>query len=145
MISKWLFVLMLFNGLQLLPAQELSLSIPVSEKRADAGIQMIELDDGYLILSISLCDENAPFARCLDLVRLNRDGKVVWKRIYNGWPDSNLNTSGRTLAVYQNTIYLATEIWKTDHNELRMMAFDMEGHLLYEKVSIFAKFTWMIS
>ncbi len=94
---------------------------------------MIELEDGYLILGISLCDENAPFARCLDLVRLNRDGKVVWKRIYDGWPDSNLNTSGRTLAVYQNTIYLATEIWKTDHNELRMMAFDMEGHLLYEK------------
>ncbi len=109
--------------------QELSLHIPITpDKRSDNGIQMKILDDGYLIAGVSFCLESSN-DECLGLLKVDKQGKKVWSHVFDGSPDSGLGMEGLTLVLISDTAYIATEIWKSDHKEIRVMSFNMEGDL----------------
>jgi len=130
---KWLKAILIL--LICLPAygQELSLGIPITpNKRADTGEQIMALADGYLILALCFCHETSN-DYCLGLLRTDEQGNKIWSKVFDGSPDTNLKPEGQTMVVHDDTIYVANEIWKTDHREIRMMSFDLDGNLLNEK------------
>jgi len=130
---KWLPAVLIFLTSQPAFVQELSLHIPVTvDNRTDGGIQMAALTDGYLILVQCLCHENSN-DYCLGLLRTDIQGQKIWSKVFDGSPDSNLNPAGWTLAVREDSVYVANEIWKTDHKEIRLMSFDLDGTLLNQQ------------
>ena len=125
------FLALFFTSLLL--GQELSLAIPITtDMRTDAGIQIEKLDEGYLILGGTFCNDSLPFEKCLGLLKTDKDGNPIWATNYDGSPHGSLRPNGRTMVVHDDTIYVANMIWKNDHDEIRMMSFDMEGNLLEE-------------
>ena len=111
--------------------QEYSLAIPITQNQlSDAGFQIQKVDDGYIILGQSGCIDTNVFIKCLGLLKTDDYGNPLWSANYDGGPFGSLRPNGRTMFIRNDTIYVANMIWKTDHDEIRMMAFDMEGNLL---------------
>ncbi len=113
--------------------QELSLAIPITPGQlSDGGFQIEQLEDGYLVMGQSGCIDSNIYITCLGLLRLDESGDATWSRTFDGSPYGSLAPNGRTMVIHNDTIYVANMIWKTDHNEIRMMSFDMDGNLLKE-------------
>lgn len=120
----------------LIPAncQELSLNYHVTDLRVDQASQIIRLSDGYLMLCRYTCPDFPSPATCLALIKLDDDFAVVWAHTYNGSPWEELDPSStNSLVVTNDTIYVANHILIGNHKDLRLMAFDIEGYLLYQQ------------
>jgi hypothetical protein len=114
--------------------QELSLNYPLSNKLSEGGWQIVALDNGdFLIAGQARCKESALFDICLCLLRVNGAGEKIWGHLFDGAPDINLNPAGRTLVVRNDTIFIANEIWKSGQKEMRMLALNLEGDLVFTK------------
>jgi hypothetical protein len=118
-----------------MPAQELSLHIPLSNKNLDGALQIISLTDGYLMMGQSNCVEDRPLKTCLGLHRVDHSGSVVWQRAYPGEDDLlALRPNGRTMTIQDSIIFVATEGFVGEDIFIRMMAFRLaDGELLYEQ------------
>jgi hypothetical protein len=115
-------------------AQELSLHIPLSNKSLDQGNQLISLDDGYLLLVQNYCHPAPSDTECLGLLRLDKEGNVLWSQEETSGPDSDLFAGARTMVLYNDTIYVAHRVQKPTQREMRFMAFDFhDGSFLYHQ------------
>lgn len=113
--------------------QEISLGIPITiDMRSDNGRQIEKLNDGYLILGGTFCSDSLPYAKCLGLLKTDFNGNTIWSAVFDGSPYGSLRPSGRTMFIHNDTIHVANMIWKNDHDELRMMSFDMDGNQIQE-------------
>lgn len=114
--------------------QELSLHIPVEPNtRNDVGQQVVALDDGFLVVGTTFCHEPTSYDVCFILLRLDGQGNKLWSKIFDGSPDTNLDMNGWTLVLHEDTVYVVCEVWKTDHKEIRLMSFDLDGNLLNQQ------------
>lgn len=114
--------------------QELSLHIPLSDKSLDQGNQIISLDDGYLLLVQNYCHPAPSDTECMGLLRLDKEGNVLWSQQESSGPDSDLFAGARTMVLHNDTIYVAHRVQKPTHREMRFMAFDLQdGSFLYHQ------------
>jgi hypothetical protein len=131
-IMKWPTTLLFFLTYALALGQELSLHIPVTpDKRSDAGAQIAILDDGFLIAGKSFCHDISN-DYCLGLLKVDSQGNKIWSKVFDGNPDLNLEMK-RTFLLIGDTAYVAADIWKTGHKEIRVMSFDLDGNLSNQK------------
>lgn len=132
-MKKLLAIILIIYASTLSNGQEFSVAIPVTpDMRADVGIQMAILDDGFLIAGASFCHSQT-YDYCLGLLRVDMQGNTIWNLLVDGSPDTNLFMQGLTLALKGDTAFVAAEIWKTDHKEIRVMSFDLDGNWLNQQ------------
>lgn len=130
---KWPTTALFFIMYALVFGQELSLHIPVTpDKRSDGGQQMVALNDGFLIAGGCFCHDMSN-EECLGLLRVDNEGNTIWAKVFDGSPESGLDMEGLALVLIGDTAYVATEVWKTDHKEIRVMSFDLNGNLTHQR------------
>lgn len=135
MAMRIIIVFLIFFYIQTLPGQEMSINLPFLEGRSDATIQIVEYDGYYYLPTISFCFEDT-WDNCHGLMKVDRQGNVIWKLILDSTPYKNMNPNGQNMAIRNDTIYMTGQIWKDDHDELRLMALSIyDGELFYYKDS----------
>lgn len=126
-VIAFLMSLQLFS----LFGQEMSINIPFLDGRSDAAIQVVEYDGYYYLPIISFCYEDT-WDNCHGLMKVDRQGNVVWKVIINSEPYKHLHPNSQNMAIRNDTIYMTGMIWKSGHYELRLMALSIfDGELYY--------------
>lgn len=93
---------------------------------------MVALDDGFLIAGGCYCHDMSN-DECLGLLRVDSEGNTIWAKVFDGSPESGLDMEGLALVLIGDTAYVATEVWKTDHKEIRVMSFDLNGNLTHQR------------
>ena len=51
----------------------------------------------------------------------------MWRKVFSVDNNSNLYPNARTMVLHNDTIFIANEVWKTDHKEIRLMSINMNG------------------
>jgi hypothetical protein len=132
-IMKWSIIVLFSIMCILVYGQELSMHLPITaDKRSDTGQQILAIDDGFLIAGTCFCHDMSS-EECLGLLRVNKDGNIIWTQVIDGAPESGLDMEGLTLVLIGNTAYIATEVWKSGQKEIRIMSFDIDGNLVNQK------------
>lgn len=118
-----------------LRGQEMSINIPFIVGRSDVAIQIVEYEEYYYLLTLSFCYE-VSYDNCQGLMKVDRQGNVIWKVILDSAPYKNMNPNGQNMTIRNDTIYMTGQLWKNDHDELRLMALSVyDGELFYYKDS----------
>lgn len=116
-------------------AQQVSKNIPVTDKRSDLArdiVQVGDVDDEFILLVSCNCKDTTILVYCLALLRIDQNGEVIWKHIFDGSPHFDLRPTGPTLVLLNDTIFVANHIQKGSKKEIRLMSFDMDGNVLNE-------------
>jgi hypothetical protein len=128
---KWIVFLICFLlNLHANFGQELSVNIPITDLRSDAAIQVVELDENFLILGSSFCNDSI-LVHCTTLTYVDSQGNKLWNHVFDGSPDIDLRPNGWTMVVNDLGIFVGATISKQIENrtEVRIMAFDFDGNL----------------
>ena len=98
--------------------------------KADDGVKVVEVEDGYLILAASECfDDNI---LCATLIKTDRNGTLIWKNQYDLAPN-NLSLSPESLLVDEERIMIAGNSDRSGTEKIYLMVLDKKGSVLWSK------------
>lgn len=115
-------------------SQELSVGIPlvVGGVGGESGIQIIEKNERFFILSVSFCNP-LTLDFCQELMEIDHLGNVVWKTILDSSPHKSMSPNSHNMAIIGDSIFTAGMIWKDTSVEIRLMCYSTQGQLLFSR------------
>jgi len=130
-----------------LPSQQVAVNIPIGNKTNESGWHIDAIGDDYIITTQVRCklDEDVPSEGCCAMMRVNRKGQVLWKKLMEfetnyfsrpGHPDC--------YTVRNDSFIVSGFVNRNDTMFLRLFIVHGSGSLLKQIDYYFPQFDWNV-
>ncbi len=106
------------------------------ENSLELGVSILQMENSNIVIAGKhSCDTSDLLSFCYFLRGIeDSTGDTLWMTRVNRYDEGvELDPSSRNLIIQEDTIYSYARVWNIDHLEISLMAFGLNGDLLYWK------------